>query len=61
MIKLLSTRFRQFRSHPDYVLLIVGSVFGYLVGSIEGAVLGAVMGFFVGKTIQSLVWTLGSE
>lgn len=52
---------RQLRAHPEYFLMTVGAVVGYLLGSIEGVVLGAVMGFFIGKTIQSLIWAFVSE
>lgn len=52
---------QQFRANPAYPLGIVGLGLGFLLNNIQGAVLGGVIGYFVGKTIQSFMWTFSSE
>lgn len=56
-----STWIERLYRNPGYLLAVVGAVLGYVTGGSEGAILGAVLGFFVGKTVQSLSWTLNAN
>lgn len=47
--------------NPDYLLAVVGAVFGQVTAGTEGAIFGAILGYFVGKTAESLTWTLKSK
>lgn len=37
---------------------VIGGVLGGAIGGIEWGVLGALFGYFVGKSVQSMIWTV---
>lgn len=37
----------------------VGAIAGGAAGGVDGAVLAAIVGFFLGKSVQSIFWTVG--
>lgn len=48
----------QSTAYVPVVAAAVAGVLGAVVTGPDAAVLGAILGYFVGKTVQSLVWTV---